>query len=255
MKNLFANILQKKILKAIFYSAMTSILIKQGILYLTGVNILSIEMFAPLVPLYDKIISIFGFFFIALNNIIINLHIFKEIFKSSITLGLTNQGTEVIISSSCDNGEGSSKNTGGDSGTGGNSGEGSSENLGGNNGTDGGNNNNDNKGVGNEGTKKSVSELGKKISSLEERQKILQHQLTDTSFSDKVFNESVEEYTRNSDDINSLISQLDGLTVKDSDDPKLDTISEKSDNESETQDRTPSPDIPYEGKGKGKRKD
>jgi hypothetical protein len=250
-----AKITQKNVIKAIVYSAITTLVIKQAILFSTGINILSVELFAPLVPLYDKLVSIFGFFFIALNNVIINIH-FKDIFKLSITVPLTINGPEVInISNYCNNnGEGSSKNVEGDSGSGPN----------------GNNNNNDNsKNTGNEHTsttnnpetEKQISVIRERILELEERQQVLFRQLTDPRFSNEVYQEAMKEHPQNSRDINSLINQLDKLKLKDKTSisesdyhSKLEPISEKSSN-SETSSarapsRSPSPDLPYEGKGK-----
>jgi hypothetical protein len=254
-----AKITKKNVLKAIVYSAITTLVIKQAILFSTGINILSVELFAPLVPLYDKLISIFGFFFIALNNVIINLHFIKDIFKLSITVPLTINGPEVInISNYCDNnGEGSSKNVGGDNGSSGNS-----------------NNNDNSKSTGNENTsttsnpetEKQISAIRERILELEERQRVLFRQLTDPRFSNEVYQEAMKEHPQNSRDINSLINQLDKLKLKyktsisESDyHSKLETISDKNSN-SETSSarapsRSPSPDLPYEGKGKGKRVD
>src|ERR1700710_675813 len=249
------KISQRSVIKAIVYSAISTLLIKQAILFSTNINILSVEIFAPLVPLYDKLVSIFGFFYIALNNIIINLHFINNIFTSSIPVGLTINGAEpqaINISNNCDNaGEGSSKNAGGDNSTGGNS--------------------NNNKGTVNENSsttsnpekEKRISKLGEKISKLEERQQVLFHQLTDSSHPE-VYQESAKEHSKNSKDIMSLINELDNLKLKNSDDSKLVTIFEISSGSeaslvtssiSPTPSPSPSPDLPYEGKGKKPRRD
>lgn len=182
--------------------------------------------------------------FIALNNVIINLHLIKNVFTSSIPVKLTINGAEpqaINISNNCDNaGEGSSKNAGGENSNGGNS--------------------NNNKGTGNENTsttsnpdrEKKIQELGEKIAKLEKRQQVLFHQITDPSDREE-YQESVKEHSKNSTGIMLITHQIDSLFIN-SDRPKLVTITEaSSDSEASSSNRSsssPSPDIPYEGKGK-----